>query len=491
MGGYGIVGGNLPIAAGLALARRLPGDRGRDAVHVRRRRLQPGHVRRDAQPRRAVEAAGRLHGHQQPVRHGHRARAPLGRHRPARKRGEGFGVPGMRCDGMDVARHLRGHDARRSRSAREERRPVLVEAITYRFRGHSMADPEEYRTKEQVERVARARPARRPSRDRLVDEGVLDEDEREQHRRGGGRARRRGRRVRRRARPHPGARVAVRRRLRARRPGPRLVLARRARGRACTAARTSATARTAPRASSSRRVVDADAASAGDAERAATSGERPPRRRRGRRADGRDALPRGAATRPCARRCSRDERVFLMGEDIGVFSGAFKVTAGPARGVRREARARHADLREHDRRRRRRRRDGRAAAGRRADDGQLLAAGDGPDRQLRPRTSTTCSAARSRCRSSCACPRAPATSSARRTRTASRRCSCTSPGLLVAVPATPGRREGPAQGGDPRRQPGRLHRARVPLRPARRGPRRRATTSSTSARPRSAARART
>jgi hypothetical protein len=27
---------------------------------------------------------------------------------------------------------------------------VLVEAITYRFRGHSMADPEEYRTKEQV-----------------------------------------------------------------------------------------------------------------------------------------------------------------------------------------------------------------------------------------------------------------------------------------------------------------------------------------------------
>ena len=30
------------------------------------------------------------------------------------------------------------------RIAREERRPVLVEAVTYRFRGHSMADPEEY-----------------------------------------------------------------------------------------------------------------------------------------------------------------------------------------------------------------------------------------------------------------------------------------------------------------------------------------------------------
>jgi len=36
------------------------------------------------------------------------------------------------------------------RRAREDRQPILVEAITYRFRGHSMADPEEYRTKEQV-----------------------------------------------------------------------------------------------------------------------------------------------------------------------------------------------------------------------------------------------------------------------------------------------------------------------------------------------------
>ena len=40
----------------------------------------------------------------------------------------------------------------------------------------------------------------------------------------------------------------------------------------------------------------------------------------------------------------RDENVFLMGEDIGVFNGAFKVTAGLLDGVRREARARHADL---------------------------------------------------------------------------------------------------------------------------------------------------
>ena len=44
-----------------------------------------------------------------------------------------------------------------------------------------------------------------------------------------------------------------------------------------------------------------------------------------------------------------DEKVFVMGEDIGVFQGAFKVTAG-ARRVWREAGARYADLGEHDRR---------------------------------------------------------------------------------------------------------------------------------------------
>src|ERR687885_498035 len=65
------------------------------------------------------------------------------------RRGEGFGVPGMRCDGMDV---LETHAVmcKAISRAREDRRPVLVEAVTYRFRGHSMADPEEYRTKEQV-----------------------------------------------------------------------------------------------------------------------------------------------------------------------------------------------------------------------------------------------------------------------------------------------------------------------------------------------------
>ena len=88
---------------------------------------------------------------------------------------EGFGVPGTRCDGMDVLDvHSVVTDA--LRCAREERKPQLVEAVTYRYRGHSMADPEEYRTKEEVEEW-RERDPIKAFADRLVDEDVLTQED--------------------------------------------------------------------------------------------------------------------------------------------------------------------------------------------------------------------------------------------------------------------------------------------------------------------------
>jgi pyruvate dehydrogenase E1 component alpha subunit len=93
------------------------------------------------------------------------------------KKAEGFGVPGTRCDGMDVL-DVHACVTGALRKAREERHPQLVEAVTYRFRGHSMADPEEYRTKEQVEEWRKRDPIN-AFKDRLVAEGVLSEDDAE------------------------------------------------------------------------------------------------------------------------------------------------------------------------------------------------------------------------------------------------------------------------------------------------------------------------
>jgi len=58
--------------------------------------------------------------------------------------------------------------------AREERKPQLVEAVTYRYRGHSMADPEEYRSKEEVEEW-RTRDPINTFRERVTEDGLLPE----------------------------------------------------------------------------------------------------------------------------------------------------------------------------------------------------------------------------------------------------------------------------------------------------------------------------
>ena len=79
----------------------------------------------------------------------------------------------------------------------------------------------------------------------------------------------------------------------------------------------------------------------------------------------------------------RDERVFLMGEDVGRYGGCFARQPGPARGVRPRAHPRHAAVGVGLRRRRHRRRARRHAADRRDHDGQLQPARARPDREQR------------------------------------------------------------------------------------------------------------
>lgn len=90
------------------------------------------------------------------------------------KRGCSYRMPGQRVDGNDV---LAVRDAARAAldRARGERQPALLEAVSYRLRGHSVVDPARYRTAEDTERLRREDPL--PAfRNRLVASGVLDEE---------------------------------------------------------------------------------------------------------------------------------------------------------------------------------------------------------------------------------------------------------------------------------------------------------------------------
>jgi pyruvate dehydrogenase E1 component alpha subunit len=68
-----------------------------------------------------------------------------------RQKAEGYGIPNARVDGMNV---IDVHQAAEEHLAyvREGNGPFFLEAITYRYRGHSMGDPERYRQKDEVKK---------------------------------------------------------------------------------------------------------------------------------------------------------------------------------------------------------------------------------------------------------------------------------------------------------------------------------------------------
>jgi pyruvate dehydrogenase E1 component alpha subunit len=78
-------------------------------------------------------------------------------------------------DGMDVLAVYEMADMV-IRRAREEKRPIFVEAVTYRFRGHSIADPGKYRTREEIEEWRRRDPIERFG-STLVSEGTLTRED--------------------------------------------------------------------------------------------------------------------------------------------------------------------------------------------------------------------------------------------------------------------------------------------------------------------------
>jgi pyruvate dehydrogenase E1 component alpha subunit len=174
MGGYGIVGGNLPIAAGLGLASQFKGE---DAVTVCMFGDGASNTGNFGETMNLTAlwklpvlflVENNLYGMGTAVER-HSAQTDLS------KKAEGYGISGSRVDGMDVIA-VREAVAEGVRLAREEARPTLLEAFTYRYRGHSAADPEVYREREEVEEWREKDPIETFAR-RCVEAGVLGERE--------------------------------------------------------------------------------------------------------------------------------------------------------------------------------------------------------------------------------------------------------------------------------------------------------------------------
>jgi len=68
-----------------------------------------------------------------------------------RQKAEGYGIPNERVDGMNVM-NVKEAAAKAIERVREGNGPYFLEIVTYRYRGHSMGDPERYRQSEEVKK---------------------------------------------------------------------------------------------------------------------------------------------------------------------------------------------------------------------------------------------------------------------------------------------------------------------------------------------------
>jgi len=174
-GGYAIVGGGLPIAVGLALASRLQGRRDITACFFGDGAVAEGEFHESLN----LAALWKL-----PVlflceNNLYAMGTALARHQSQpdiAAKAAAYAIAADTVDGMDVlaveAATRRAVDAVRGRNE-----PFLLEARTYRFRAHSMYDPELYRSKEEVEQWKLRDPIPTFAA-RLEDAGMLGASER-------------------------------------------------------------------------------------------------------------------------------------------------------------------------------------------------------------------------------------------------------------------------------------------------------------------------
>ncbi|MCM0081566.1 pyruvate dehydrogenase (acetyl-transferring) E1 component subunit alpha [Geomonas sp. Red32] len=173
MGGYAIVGGQFPIAVGLAWASHLKNEDSITACFFGDGSMNQGTFHESLNWARLWDlpllfvCENNFYGIGTEV---HRASAQAALHR----RTCGYDIPSEKVDGMDV---IAMYEATKRAAAwvRERQRPYFIEAVTYRFRGHSMADPARYRSSSEQEVWKSRDPIPNLGR-RLVEEGIATQE---------------------------------------------------------------------------------------------------------------------------------------------------------------------------------------------------------------------------------------------------------------------------------------------------------------------------
>ena len=175
-GGHGIVGAQVPIGAGLALANKYLENNAVSVTFFGEGATNQGQV---------YESFNMASLWKLPVifvieNNGYAMGTAVKRSAALAEelfnRGSVYGIPGRRVDGMDV-RAVRQAADEAFAHCRDGNGPIILEMKTYRYRGHSMSDPAKYRTKEEVQKMREEHDPIEQVKRRLLDDEMISEDE--------------------------------------------------------------------------------------------------------------------------------------------------------------------------------------------------------------------------------------------------------------------------------------------------------------------------
>jgi pyruvate dehydrogenase E1 component alpha subunit len=156
-GGHAIVGAHIPIAAGMALGDQYQGNDGVTLCMFGDGATNIGFFHEGINLSKVWElpvlwiCENNQYGMGTAVQ---RASAVS----QIRQKADGYGIPNERVeDGMDIMK-VRPAVEKALKQVRSGEGPFFLEIVTYRYRGHSMGDPERYREKDEVQKWEKTDP---------------------------------------------------------------------------------------------------------------------------------------------------------------------------------------------------------------------------------------------------------------------------------------------------------------------------------------------
>jgi pyruvate dehydrogenase E1 component alpha subunit len=174
LGGYAIVGGMMPIATGLAMSAKYKGEDRVCLCIFGDGAVNEGEFHESFNIASLYKLPVLFLLENNGFGMGTRVERVHSGGTSIARLGEAYKIPAEQIDGMDVL-SVREAAMRAIDHCRSGNGPYFLEAICYRFRGHSMADPVQYRAKEEEE-MWRARDPITPFRQVLEGEGFTKGD---------------------------------------------------------------------------------------------------------------------------------------------------------------------------------------------------------------------------------------------------------------------------------------------------------------------------